>query len=84
VTDLYVSFLNRPPDAGGRTYWSDLLAAGMPREVALAAFVFSAEFTGFTRSIFGNTAARAEVDLVVDFYRGLLARLPTRAASTTG
>src|SRR6185295_13833820 len=44
--------------------------------VMLAQFMFSAEFTSFAQSIFGNTAARAEVDAVGDFYRGLLARLP--------
>lgn len=42
----------------------------------LAAFMFSTEFSGFTNAIFGNTAARGEVDAVGDFYRGLLARLP--------
>jgi hypothetical protein len=42
----------------------------------LAAFMFSPEFANFTAAIFGNTAARAEVDVVMDFYRGILARLP--------
>jgi hypothetical protein len=48
----------------------------MPREVLLASFMFSTEFADFTTAIFGNTAARAEVNAVMDFYRGLLARLP--------
>jgi hypothetical protein len=38
--------------------------------------MFSTSFKNFTEDIFGNTAARAEVDMVMDFYRGLLARLP--------
>ena len=38
--------------------------------------MFSTEFATFTQAIFGNNAARAEVDAVLDFYRGLLARLP--------
>jgi hypothetical protein len=76
VTDLYTTFFNRPADAGGLAYWTGLIAQGMPREVVLASFMFSSEFTGFTQAIFGNTAARAEVDVVMDFYRGLLARLP--------
>jgi hypothetical protein len=76
MTDLYVTFFNRAPDAGGLAFWSDQLAQGMPREVILASFMFSPEFAAFAQAIFGNTSARAEVDMVMDFYRGLLARLP--------
>src|SRR6185369_10612275 len=57
-------------------YWSGLLGQGLPREVLLAAFMFSPEFAAFTSNIFGNTAVRAEVDMTMDFYRGMLARLP--------
>ena len=38
--------------------------------------MFSSEFRTFTQGIFGNTASRPEVDMVVDFFRGLLNRLP--------
>ena len=76
VTDLYRTFFNRAPDSGGLTYWMGQLSSGMPREVLLASFMFSPEFVNFTQAIFGNTAARAEIDVVGDFYRGLLARLP--------
>ena len=76
VTDLYNTFFNRTPDGGGLSFWSGLMTSGMPREVVLASFEFSSEFAAFTQAIFGNTAARAEVDVVGDFYRGLLARLP--------
>ncbi len=76
VTDLYNTFFNRAPDAGGLSFWTGQLAAGMPREVALASFIFSTEFVNFTQAIFGVTSVRAEIDTVVDFYRGLLARLP--------
>ena len=79
LTDLYNTFFNRPPDSGGLGYWNSLMAGGMPREIVLVSFMFSDEFTSFTRAIFGNTAARAEVDTVVDFYRGLLSRLPDSA-----
>ena len=79
VTDLYNTFFNRPPDGGGLSYWTGQIAAGMPREAVLAGFMFSTEFVNFTQGIFGNTAARAEVDTVVDFYRGLLSRLPDTA-----
>jgi hypothetical protein len=76
VTDLYNTFFNRGPDAGGLAFWTGQLAGGMPREVVLVEFMFSAEFRNFTQGIFGTTAVRAEVDTVTDFYRGLLARLP--------
>ncbi len=76
VTDLYNTFFNRAPDAGGLAFWKGQLDSGMPREVALASFMFSPEFVNFTQAIFGVTSVRAEINTVVDFYRGLLARLP--------
>ena len=76
ATDLYKTFFNREPDSGGLNFWVGQMNSGMPREVVLVSFMFSPEFTGFAQNIFGNTAARAEVDMVMDFYRGILSRLP--------
>ena len=76
VTDLYGTFFNRAPDAGGFAEWTGLLAAGMPREVVLASFMFSTEFANFTQAIFGTMSVRREIDTVQDFYRGLLGSLP--------
>jgi hypothetical protein len=76
VTDLYTTFFNRAPDAAGLDYWKGQLDQGLPREVALAGFMFSAEFATFTQAIFGTTVTRKELDTVVDFFRGLLGRLP--------
>lgn len=76
VTDLYKTFFNRAPDGGGLAFWAGQLGSGMPRGVVLVSFMLSPEFTSFAQGIFGNTAARAEVDVVVDFYRGTVARLP--------
>jgi hypothetical protein len=76
TTDLFNTFFNRAPDPAGLSFWSGQLDLGLPREVLLASFMFSPEFVSFAQGIFGNTAARAEVNTVVDFYRGLLARLP--------
>jgi hypothetical protein len=76
VTDLYRTFFNRAPDGPGLAYWNQELFNGLPRGVALSAFMFSPEFTGFAQSIFGNTAVRPEIDTVTDFYRGLLSRTP--------
>ena len=79
VTDMFNTFFNRAPDSGGLAFWVDQLNAGLPREVALAAFMFSTEFSDFTLQIFANQQTRAEVDTLTDFYRGLLARLPDNA-----
>lgn len=76
ITDLYTTFFNRAPDAGGLAYWNGLMSSGMPREVVLASFMFSPEFGSFTEGIFGKAASRAETNVVMDFYRGLLGRLP--------
>lgn len=79
VTDLYNTFFNRAPDAGGLQHWSGQILNGMPREVVLASFMFSPEFRQFTSGIFPSPASRAEVDVAMDFYRGLLVRLPDSA-----
>jgi len=79
VTDLYSTFFNRAPDSEGFAFWTQQLASGMPREGVLASFMFSPEFALFTQAIFGNTAARGEINVVMDFYRGLLSRLPDTA-----
>jgi hypothetical protein len=84
VTDLYVAFFNRSPDAGGLAFWTANIAQGMPREVAYVSFLFSAEFDAYMRGIFGQTAARAEIDTVLDFYRGFSVACPIRAASIRG
>ena len=48
----------------------------LAQTLVLVSFMFSTEFQTFTQAIFGNVQARKEVDTVVDFYRGLLSRLP--------
>lgn len=82
VTDLYNTFFGRAPDAPGLAYWNQQLFNGLPRGVALSAFMFSPEFAAITQGLYGNTAARPEVDTVVDFYRGLLGRLPDSGGFT--
>ncbi|MBK8321709.1 MAG: DUF4214 domain-containing protein [Betaproteobacteria bacterium] len=76
VSDLYNTFFNRPADGGGLAFWIGQISAGVPREIILVSFMFSTEFQTFAQGIFGNTAARKEVDTVIDFYRGVLSRLP--------
>ncbi|HYC57802.1 MAG TPA: DUF4214 domain-containing protein [Candidatus Binatia bacterium] len=77
VADLYQTFFNRSADAGGLAFWTSELAAGKSRGAVMNDFLFSAEFADFMARIFGSAAAsRAEVTMVMDFYRGLLGRLP--------
>ena len=47
--------------------------------MALYSFLFSPEFSVFMTGVIGNTASRGEVYAVVDFYRGVLNRLPDTA-----
>lgn len=76
ITDLYQTFFNRAPDAGGLGYWGGQLGAGLPRRVLLFTFLFSSEFSSYMQGLLGNTTSRGEVNVVVDFYRGFLNRLP--------
>jgi hypothetical protein len=79
VTDLYNTFFNRAPDSGGLTYWTGQLGSGLPRSIVMYGFLFSPEFNAYMTGLFGNTSSRPEVYAVVDFYRGILNRLPDTA-----
>jgi hypothetical protein len=82
VTDLYNTFFQRSPDPGGLNYWVGQLNQGLPRDVAMFAFLFSTEFSTFMTGLYGDTSVRAEVDAVVDFYRGFLNRLADNGGFT--
>ncbi|MCB9655056.1 MAG: DUF4214 domain-containing protein [Deltaproteobacteria bacterium] len=47
VTNLYLTFFQRQPDAGGLTFWVGLLDGGGTRDSVLDGFVNSPEFTAF-------------------------------------
>ncbi len=76
VADLYRTFFSREPDAAGLAHWNGEIAAGIPRAGILLSFLFSGEFTSFMQTYFGPIVTRAEADMVMDFYRGLMQRLP--------
>ncbi len=78
VNDLYLTFLNRSPDASGAAFWEGYLDPpnNLPRSVLLNSFAYSAEFSLYIENIFGDSSRRPENDLVNDFYRGFLGRLP--------
>jgi len=76
VSDLYETFFTRAPDASGLAYWTGQLASGLPRSVVLLSFLFSTEFSTYMNGLLGTSTSRAATYAVVDFYRGLLNRLP--------
>jgi hypothetical protein len=76
LTDLYLTFFNRDPDSGGLSYWLGELSSGSSRDMVMYFFMFSPEFNSFMSDLFGDTTTRAEIYPVVDFYRGILNRLP--------
>ena len=76
VVDLFQTFFARDPDESGLFYWLGQLASGMPRSVVRTSFMFSPEFRNFTATLYGASTVRPESNMVMDFYRGLLGRLP--------
>jgi hypothetical protein len=79
VSDLYQSFLNRTPSQTEVDFWVGYLIGGASRNIVLNFFVFSPEFSAYIEGIFGVSAARPENNLVNDFYRGIMSRLPDTA-----
>jgi hypothetical protein len=61
ITAMYLDLLSRPPDGGGRSYLSGLLASGVPRVNVVAGVLYGSEHLSA---------------LVTGLYRGVLARDP--------
>jgi hypothetical protein len=76
VEDLYKSFLYRIPSQAEIDSWINLLMEGISRSGILNHFASSEEFRLLLDGIFGMTRTRSENNLVNDFYRGFLGRLP--------
>jgi hypothetical protein len=71
VTAMYRVLLGRDPDPAGLAYWMSQVSP------LVNAFLFSPEFdASAARAAPAAGASRPEVAMVVDFYRGLLDRLP--------
>jgi hypothetical protein len=82
VTDTYVTFFGRQPDAGGLAYWTGQIASGMPRTIVMSSFLFSPEFTATMNGVFPGRTARAETYLTLNLYGGLFRRLADSAGYT--
>ena len=76
VTALYQTFLQREPDAGGLAYWTEQLSAGLTRDMLITTFAYCDEFNAYMTTQFGADTTRPENNMVNDFYRGFLNRLP--------
>jgi hypothetical protein len=73
---LYRTFFKRAPDGAGEAYWMERVQAGLPRAVVRYEFLFSGEFNAYMGEFFNAADSRAEVLAVMDYYRGLLNRMP--------
>ncbi|MCB1766429.1 MAG: DUF4214 domain-containing protein [Candidatus Competibacteraceae bacterium] len=51
ITNLYLTFFQREPDEDGYAFWLEQLAGGMPRNTAMAGFLYSQEFTDFMQGL---------------------------------
>ncbi|MCL3882185.1 DUF4214 domain-containing protein [Marivita sp. GX14005] len=70
LTELYIAYFNRAPDAIGLNYWGDRLADGMSLERIAEAFFDQPE----TRSLYGSLD---DIDsFVTSVYRNVLGREP--------
>jgi FtsP/CotA-like multicopper oxidase with cupredoxin domain len=76
VSDLYETFLNRTASQTEINFWSAYLTQGVSRNEVLNEFVFSAEFNTYMENLFGPSTTRPENNLINDYYRGILSRLP--------
>jgi hypothetical protein len=78
VADLYAGLLAREGEGPGITYWTEQLAAGLPREAAVQAFLASAEFEGFVMRTTGlpTPPQSPEAVIVAGFYLSGLGRFP--------
>jgi len=76
ITDLYQTFLDRSPNQSEINYWLGILAQGLSRDALLTDFAYCEEFELYMESIFIVSTTRPENNLVNDFYRGFLNRLP--------
>ena len=82
VTDNYITFYGRLPDAGGLSYWTGQIAAGMPRNIVMSSFLFSPEFTATMNGVFPGRTARAETYLTLNLFGGFFRRLADSAGYT--
>lgn len=73
LNQLYISVLNREPDAEGLAYWSSMLADGMSREALASTFLNSNESVEqlpvrLLTPLLGEDAANGDIDSLLNNY----------------
>ena len=81
VGDLFQTFFNRAPTLDETTTWVTYIG-NANRNLALLNFALGPEFMAYLNSVIGPVTERPENNLVNDFYRGLLWRLPDAGGFT--
>jgi hypothetical protein len=77
LTELYVAYFNRVPDADGLSYWIDQFKAGQTIEQIGQQFYSSAlQYSSLT----GYTSAMSNADFITLVYKNVLGRSPPDAA----
>ena len=76
IIDLYEAFFNRTPSNNEIAYWCGFLEDNLSRNVIMNYFVYSNEFEIFMEDTYGVGTNREECNLINDFYRGFMNRLP--------
>lgn len=76
VADMHRTFLLREPAPGESAAWGAQLAAGVPRSAVLAQFQSMPVYRAWLGREVPTAEARADVTLLLELYRGYLARLP--------
>ena len=51
ITNLYLTFFQREPDADGLAFWLEQLASGARRNDVMGDFLYSQEFTDFMQAL---------------------------------
>jgi hypothetical protein len=76
VEDLYQAYLRRMPSSQEVSYWVGMMNDGLSRNSLIMHFVYSEEFLLLTNTFIGSVPTDPAGNILNDFYRGILRRLP--------
>jgi hypothetical protein len=80
ITELYVAFFNRVPDADGLSYWIDRFKGGMTLSQMCDSFYSSAVFYS---NLTGYSANMSNADFITVIYKNVLGRTSVDASGMT-
>jgi hypothetical protein len=82
ISELYIAFFNRVPDADGLSFWIDQFKAGSTIESISKSFYDAAISTAFT-ALTGFSATSTNPDFITAVYKNVLGRSEVDAAGMT-